>query len=93
MTEPKTRRNNLSRAIKRLGLTQQQFAERLGITQGSVSRYCRGERVPSLRTAVAIANLAGIPVRSLIESHGEGARGRAASGTSERTESAVEVAR
>lgn len=41
----------LRNLISRRGLTQADVARRTGSTQASISRYCRGERLPSVRTA------------------------------------------
>lgn len=49
------------------GITQAQFARRVGTTQAHVSRVLSGGRVPSLEMAIRIAREAGIPVESLIE--------------------------
>lgn len=43
---------------ERLGLTQQEFAEALGCTQGNVGHYERGQMMPPER-ACALADFAG----------------------------------
>jgi putative transcriptional regulator len=50
---------------RRLGWTQAQAAERLGITQASYSKYETGERTPSLVMAMKISALFGVPVHVL----------------------------
>lgn len=46
-------------------LTQEQLAERLGTTKGSISRWENDERVPSIAVAAAIAEALGIPIGAL----------------------------
>src|SRR5215510_6893345 len=51
---------------KHLGLTQAQFAKRLGVTKVSVARYEAG-RVPRLRVLKEIARLGGVTVTWLLD--------------------------
>jgi|RhiMetdeSRZDD1v2_1073273.scaffolds.fasta_scaffold597319_2 transcriptional regulator with XRE-family HTH domain len=55
-------------ARKRLGLTQAQFAERLGVIKGSVARYEAG-RIPRTDVLDNIARLSGVTTPWLL--HGE----------------------
>lgn len=41
--------------LKREGLTHADFAERIGLTQSSVTRYVTGSRVPRRETMIEIA--------------------------------------
>ncbi len=56
----------------RAGLTQQAFADELGVTQGQVSNLMAGRRTPSLDLAAAIERRTGIPASSWV-SASEGA--------------------
>ena len=55
---------------KRLGLTQQEFAERLGLRRLSVARYEAG-RIPRMNILKEIARAGGVSVASLITSDSE----------------------
>jgi len=56
--------STLSQYLEREKLTQSAFADRLGVKQSFVSRLIRGEAMPSLKTAVRIAEVTGgaVPV-------------------------------
>ncbi len=62
--------NNLAENIrdhrKRLGLTQEQLAERLGITLGAVSKWERGSSEPDLSYIMDLAELFHVSVDALI---------------------------
>lgn len=45
----------MSLGRRRLGLTQEQFAERVGIATGTLRNYEAGHRLPDLRVAARIA--------------------------------------
>jgi len=51
---------------EKLGLTQGEFAERLGVTRVSVARYEAG-RVPNFRLLHQIARLGGVSVGSILQ--------------------------
>lgn len=57
-------------AIKRIreqkGISQKDFAEALGVTQGAVSHWEQGRRKPGIDDLVAIAKLLGCKVDDLI---------------------------
>lgn len=52
----------LAEWLKTNGLTQEAFAEKLGTHQTNVSAWLLGARAISLKNAVAIACVTGIPV-------------------------------
>lgn len=58
-------------AIRRLrkahGLTQEEFAVALGMSQASVSRFETGERKPDIDDLIAIAKFFGCKVDDLID--------------------------
>jgi transcriptional regulator with XRE-family HTH domain len=47
---------NLARLRKAAGLTQEQLAECVGVTQGCVSQWEQGESLPMIDKAAAVAN-------------------------------------
>ena len=62
---------------QRLGLTQAQFAQRLGVIKVSVARYEAG-RVPRPKVLEEIARLGGVTVMSLLQEEREEGRARRA---------------
>lgn len=48
---------NLERERKRHGLTQEQLAEKLGVSQGVISQYENGITSPTVILAVKLASL------------------------------------
>lgn len=58
-------RNIADRRIA-LGLTQAEFAERLGADTVTVSRFERGSHLPSLQRLEKIANTLGMPLAELL---------------------------
>lgn len=67
---PTKTRRSLREYLVREGLSQAQFANRVRLTQSSVSRMIAGDLAPSLSTAVRISRLTGIPVDEFV--HGGG---------------------
>lgn len=61
----------ISRAIKRLrnnaGLTQVELAERIGISQGSLSSYENGKDIPSVNTLIRMADVFKCTLDELVE--------------------------
>jgi transcriptional regulator with XRE-family HTH domain len=62
---------------QRLGLTQAQFAQRLGVIKVSVARYEAG-RVPRPKVLEEIARLGGVTVMSLLQEEREEGRAKRA---------------
>lgn len=52
---------------EKAGLTQAEFAERVGVTQSVVSAYERGRREPSYRTLVDFVSLAGSELSIVVD--------------------------
>jgi len=48
------------------GITQVELAEKMSITQSTLSKYERGEKTPSLERTIEIASILGITVDELI---------------------------
>ena len=57
---------NLAAFFKATGMTQEQLAKRLGISQSSMSKITRGITGPSLELALRIERAAGVPIESLL---------------------------
>jgi transcriptional regulator with XRE-family HTH domain len=57
---------NLAAYLDENGITQAEFAARMGIGQAAVSRILNGSRRPSLPLALRIAAEANIPIESLM---------------------------
>ncbi len=56
----------LKQLRERAGLNQAELAKRLGVDQGSVSRWENGRSEPSISMAVPLATALGVPVEALI---------------------------
>jgi len=48
-----------------VGLTQQEFAETLGVAQNTISQYESGKRTPTVRKLVALSSILGCSVSEL----------------------------
>ncbi len=53
------------------GYTQEEVAEKLGVTRQSVAKWERGEAQPDIESCVALANLYGTTVDALIREMGQ----------------------
>jgi transcriptional regulator with XRE-family HTH domain len=58
---------NLRAARKKLGLTQEQVAERSGVQAGEVSRIERGKRDPQISTLEKLAAAVELPPGRLLD--------------------------
>ena len=54
--------------FRRSHQSQHSLAERLGVSDATISRYVSGERQPSLRVAVQLAQATGLPVSAFLSS-------------------------
>lgn len=61
-------RLRLREARERAGLTQEELARKIGIDRSTYTHYERGDRVPSLRVGITLAECLGIDVGALVES-------------------------
>jgi transcriptional regulator with XRE-family HTH domain len=66
MTEHRVTYQSLREFLDATGLTQAQFALRVGLSQSDVSKILNGHRVPKLAVAIRIAEVAEIPIASLV---------------------------
>ncbi|MEJ1959299.1 MAG: helix-turn-helix transcriptional regulator [Nitrosomonadales bacterium] len=57
---------NIADRRRTLGLTQAEFAERLGTDTVTISRFERGSHLPSLLRLEKIANALGLPLAELL---------------------------
>lgn len=57
----------IRRFRKALGLTQEEFATEIGMSQASISRFETGERKPDVDDLIAIAKFFGCKVDDLIK--------------------------
>lgn len=58
---------NLRAARKKLGLTQEDVAQRSGVQAGEISRIERGQRDPQISTVEKLADAVELPVGRLVE--------------------------
>lgn len=58
---------NLRAARQKLGLTQEELAERSGVQAGEISRIEHGKRDPQVSTVERLAKGVGLPVSRLFE--------------------------
>ena len=54
--------------LDKKGLTQQQFAQQIGVKQPTLSAYITGKHGPSRRMLLVIASKTGLSVKDLVES-------------------------
>lgn len=52
--------------LKSKGITQMQFAEKIGVSQRLVSYWCNKERKPDIFTVLQIAEILGVTVDEVI---------------------------
>lgn len=58
--------NNLKLFRKRNGYTQEQIAEKLGVSRQAVAKWERGESVPDIENVIALADIYEVTVDSLV---------------------------
>ena len=54
--------NKIKQLMLAKGITQKQLAEAAGVTEASISRYVRGTRTPTLKTAEKLSHVLGFPI-------------------------------
>lgn len=57
---------NLSALIEETGITQREFAEKIGVTEVTISRYLSGERSPRIEIVSKIADFFNVTVDYLL---------------------------
>lgn len=55
----------LKRELEDRGILQRDFAEQIGVTEVSMSRYCTGTRVPRFSIAVKISDALNMDIKVL----------------------------
>lgn len=58
--------NNLKLFRKKNGFTQEQVAEKLGVSRQAVAKWERGDTLPDIENVVALADIYGVTVDSLV---------------------------
>ena len=53
--------------FERRGMTQQQLAERVGVTRQTIISIERGKYKPSIELALRLAHVFGVPIEALFE--------------------------
>ncbi len=56
----------LKEAIKQSGMTQVQIGEKLGISQATISHYCKGDKMPSLETFANLCQLLDVDTNDIL---------------------------
>lgn len=59
--------DRLKRLIHNKGMTQGQFARKLGVTEATLSRYIKGIHIPNALQVEQIANILGCDVNRLYD--------------------------
>ena len=62
--------NKIIQARERLGLTQQQLAEKLCVTNKAVSKWECGVTLPDISLLVLLCRVLGLTVQELLEANG-----------------------
>ena len=58
--------NNLKYLRKKNGYTQEQIAERIGVSRQAVAKWERGETLPDIDNVISLAGVYGVTVDSLV---------------------------
>lgn len=58
--------NRLKTVLTEIGMTQKALAEKLGVSEHTISRICTNDTQPSLKTLRAIAIILEIDIRDLL---------------------------
>lgn len=61
--------DNLKRIRKKRGMSQKSLAQRLGISQRSISHYEENTRYPSIDRIYDIARVLDVPIEELVSEH------------------------
>lgn len=56
----------VQRFLEQRSLTQEEFADQIGVTQGTVSLWLTGKKRPSLDNLISISATTKIPIEKLI---------------------------
>lgn len=64
---------DIKKRRKRLGLTQREMSEKLGVKQNTLSQYEKGKREPGINMLRKLADLFGCTIDDLLRETQEGA--------------------
>ena len=67
--------NNLKLLRKQYGFTQEQIAEKLGVSRQTIAKWERGECLPDIENVIALADLYEITVDQLVRNAVSGGKG------------------
>ena len=81
---------NIKRRRAERGMSQEQLAEKLGVSRQAVSKWENGTSDPSTSNLLAIARLYGVSAEELLRSAGDGGKQRKESGARSAENSASE---
>ena len=59
--------NNLFQARKKVGLSQETIAEKLGVSRQTISKWETDETVPDIYQSKALAKIYGVPIDKLVD--------------------------
>lgn len=65
--------DRLAAALKRADMTQNELERQLGVASGTASRWATGDRLPSLKHALELERLLGIPPEAWVKPAAKGA--------------------
>jgi len=60
--------SQISQARKKLGMTQQQLAEKIGVTAKAVSKWERGVNIPDIALLLPLSRVLGVSIQTLLDS-------------------------
>lgn len=63
--------NNIKTQMNRTGLSQKDISDRLGVSQASVSAWCKGQKIPRMDKIDRLCALFGCKRSDLLEEHSE----------------------
>lgn len=63
--------NNLKMYRKQNGFTQEQVAERLGVSRQAVAKWEKGESLPDIESVITLADMYGVAVDFLVRNMGK----------------------
>lgn len=67
----KVRYNRIKAALNEQGITNKELANRLGVTEGTVSTWCRNFKQPKMETLFEIAKAIGVEPSTLVNTIGK----------------------
>ncbi len=60
----------IQEARKRLGLTQEELAEQIGVSRQALAKWESGKTLPDIERAAALSRILGIPLAELVQNSG-----------------------